>query len=209
RHLVQVQNALLLPVDQQDRGHMTINQTEHRRHRRAEVRVVLLITLRAAATTAFLFAAYYLAPVRARTPTEELLWLLVALAVFVAIVALQVHSIINTTHPRLRGVEALTMVVPLFLIVFARIYLTLSTYTPDSFSAQMNRTGSIYFTITVFSTVGFGDITPKADFARLIVCTQMLLDLVVFGAVAKLLLGAVQRNVAKRTAQTPPGEPTD
>jgi hypothetical protein len=188
---------------------MTINQTEQRRHRRAEARVVLLITLRAVATTAFLFAAYYLAPVRARTPTQELLWLLVALAAFVAIVALQVRSIINTTHPRLRAVEALTMAVPLFLIVFARIYLTLSTYTPDAFSAQMNRTGSMYFTITVFSTVGFGDITPKTDFARLIVCTQMLLDLVVFGAVAKLLLGAVQRNVAKRTPETPSGEPAN
>ena len=166
----------------------------------------MLIVLRAVATTALLFAAYYLTPVRARTPIQELLWLLAALAAFVAIVALQVRLIINTRHPRLRAVEALTVAVPLFLIVFARIYLTLSTYTPGAFSAHLNRTGSMYFTITVFSTVGFGDMTPKTDFARLIVCTQMLLDLVVFGAVAKLLLGAVERNIAKRRAESPSGE---
>src|SRR5438309_809365 len=110
--------TLPFPVDGPDRGHMTTNPTEQRRHRRAEAREVILITLRALATTAFLFAAYYLAPVRARTPTQELLWLLAALGAFVAIVALQVRLIINTKHPRLRAVEALTVAVPLFLIVF-------------------------------------------------------------------------------------------
>ena len=186
---------------------MTINPTDQRRRRRAEARIVALIALRAVVTTTLLFAAYYLAPVRAKTQLQELLWLGAALAAFVAIVALQVRLIINTRHPRLRAVEALTVTVPLFLIVFARIYLTLSTYTPGAFSAQLDRTGSLYFTITVFSTVGFGDISPRIDFARLIVCTQMLLDLVVFGAVAKLLLGAVQRNLANRTPEPPSAEP--
>ena len=117
--------------------------------------------------------------------------------------------IINTTHPRLRAVEALAVVIPLFLIVFARIYLTLATYTPDAFSAELNHNSSLYFTITTFSTVGFGDITPTTDFARLIVSVQMLLDLVVFGAVVKLLLGAVELNIAKRSADDPIIEPAD
>jgi hypothetical protein len=99
------------------------------------------------------------------------------------------------------------MAVPLFLIVFARIYLTLSTYTSDAFSSNLDRSGSLYFTITVFSTVGFGDITPKTDFARLIVSAQMLLDLVLFGAIIKLLLGAVQRNIATRTAEPSASNP--
>jgi hypothetical protein len=196
-----------MPSERQDRGHMTVDQAERRRHRRAEARVVMLVTLRAAATTTALLAAYYLAPVRANTPAQEVVWLLGALAAFVVIVALQVRAIINTTHPRLRAVEALVVAIPLFLIVFARIYLTLSTYTPDSFSAELNRTGSLYFTITTFSTVGFGDITPKTDFARLTVSVQMLLDLVVFGAIAKVLLGAVKLNIAKRNAGSPTSEP--
>ena len=109
---------------------MTVDQAERRRHRHAQARVVMLVTLRTTATTAVLFAAYYLAPVRARTPLQEVLWLLAALAAFVVIVAVQVRMIINTTHPRLRAVEALAVVIPLFLIVFARIYLTLATSRP-------------------------------------------------------------------------------
>jgi voltage-gated potassium channel len=167
----------------------------------------MVVGLRSAATTAALIAAYYLMPVRAKTPTQEVLWLLAALAVFAAIVAFQVRIILNSPHPWGRAVEALAVAVPLFLIVFARIYLTLSTYTSGAFSSNLDRSGSLYFTITVFSTVGFGDITPKTDFARLIVSAQMLLDLVLFGAIVKLLLGAVKRNIATRTAEPPGSNP--
>ena len=185
---------------------MTLDQAERRRHRRTQAKVGGTVALRAAATTAVLIGAYYLAPVRAKTQAQELLWLVAALAAFAAIIALQVRMILNSRHPRLRAVEALTVAIPLFLIVFARIYLTVSTATPGAFSANLNHNDSLYFTTTVFSTVGFGDITPKTGFARLLVSTQMLLDLVVFGAVVKLLLGAVQRNIAKRTTEPPTGE---
>ncbi len=50
----------------------------------------------------------------------------------------------------------------------------------------------MYFAVTVFSTVGFGDITPKGDIPRAIVSVQMILDLVVIGAVVKLLTTAAK-----------------
>ena len=51
--------------------------------------------------------------------------------------------------------------------------------------------------MTVFTTVGFGDITPKTDTARLIVSIQMLLDLVVLGAVVQLLIKATKTSLAR------------
>ena len=50
------------------------------------------------------------------------------------------------------------------------------------FTERLDHTRVLYFTITVFSTVGFGDITPRADLARIIVSIQMLLDLDILGS---------------------------
>jgi voltage-gated potassium channel len=37
----------------------------------------------------------------------------------------------------------------------------------------LSRTDALYYTITVFSTVGFGDVTPRADLARIVTMVQM------------------------------------
>jgi hypothetical protein len=47
----------------------------------------------------------------------------------------------------------------------------------------------------VFSTVGFGDITPESNGARIVISTQMLLDLVVIGAVVRLLVSAAKSGL--------------
>ena len=40
------------------------------------------------------------------------------------------------------------------------------------FGEPLIRSGALYFSVTVFSTVGFGEVTAKADPARLIVTAQ-------------------------------------
>ena len=97
----------------------------------------------------------------------------------------------------MRAVEALGSVIPLFLVAFATGYLSLSHASADTFTEQLDHTRALYFTTTVFSTVGFGDITPKTDLARIIVSIQMLLDLVIIGAVVRLLLNAAQAGLAR------------
>jgi hypothetical protein len=53
---------------------------------------------------------------------------------------------------------------------------------------------ALYFTVTVFSTVGFGDITAKTGTARLVVTGQMIADLVILGLAIKVIVGAVRRG---------------
>jgi voltage-gated potassium channel len=72
----------------------------------------------------------------------------------------------------------------------------------------LTKTGSLYFTITVFSTVGFGDITPVTDAARLVVSVQMIGDLLVIGIVVKLITGvAKHRAQATRAGSAGQGPP--
>jgi voltage-gated potassium channel len=67
-----------------------------------------------------------------------------------------------------------------------------------SFTEPLTRTDALYFTVTVFSTVGFGDITAKSEAARIVLIVQMLADLAALGAGARVILGAVQRGRQQR-----------
>jgi voltage-gated potassium channel len=46
--------------------------------------------------------------------------------------------------------------------------------------------------LTVFATVGFGDITPVTQLARVLVTIQMVVGLLTVGVIAKVVFGAVQ-----------------
>jgi voltage-gated potassium channel len=70
----------------------------------------------------------------------------------------------------------------------------MASMSADSFSEPLTRTDALYFTITVFSTVGFGDITAKTEPARLVVTAQMIADLVILGLAVKVIVGAARRR---------------
>jgi hypothetical protein len=139
---------------------------------------------------ALLLVAYYLVPL-ARHPHESIvLRLVAALVVFVAVLANEVRSIVNHDEPLLRAGVSMATVIPLFLVLFAWIYLSMSHSNPASFSSHLDRTSALYFATTVFSTVGFGDIVPKVDSARVVTMVQMGADLVVIAVVVRLIFGA-------------------
>jgi hypothetical protein len=73
----------------------------------------------------------------------------------------------------------------------------------DSFTHRMNKVGAMYFTVTVFSTVGFGDITAKTDLARTLVTLQMIFSLVVLGAIVKFFSSAVNVGLKRQSAKHP------
>ena len=88
---------------------------------------------------------------------------------------------------------ALATTVPLFLLLFASAYFAMATISPANFSTHaLTRTDALYFTVTTFSTVGYGDITAVSQSARLVVTVQMLLDLLALGLGIRVFVGAVQ-----------------
>ena len=79
-------------------------------------------------------------------------------------------------------------------MLFASTYFVLSHGDPERFTEPLSRSDALYFTITVFAAVGFGDISPLSETTRLLAAAQMLLDLVVLGLGIQVLLGAVRRG---------------
>ena len=70
----------------------------------------------------------------------------------------------------------------------------MATMSASNFGERLTHTDGLYFAVTVFSTVGFGDITAKTQAARLVVTGQMAADLVILGLAIKIIAGAVSRR---------------
>jgi voltage-gated potassium channel len=160
-----------------------------------ERRHVALAGLRAFLTGFLVVALYFVVPVTHHPRGFGILTRLgVGLAFFIAALAYEVRAILRADRPMLRAADAMALLIPLFLVVFSWTYLLMSMSNVRSFGGPLSRAEALYFTVTVFSTVGFGDITAKTDAARLVVTAQMLLDLVVVAVVVRLIFGAARQG---------------
>src|SRR6201989_951541 len=165
---------------------------------RARGKLVVGLLIRVTISATVLFAAYYLVPTKSSGEHSDLPWLILELAIFGVVVAIQVPTIVKAKYPKLRAIEALAVTVPLFLLIFSRIYLSNSLTDPAAFTSPLDNTTALYFTVTIFATVGFGDIVAQTNGMKLLVTLQMLLDLAVLGLAIKLLTSAAQRGVQRR-----------
>ena len=159
---------------------------------------IVRAALRALGSTVALVTIYYLLPLDHSSKWAAVTMLVIGLLVLIGLVTFQVRSIIASPFPALRALEALATSVPFFVLLFASTYVVMATISASSFSQPMTRTNALYFTVTVFATVGFGDITPKTDAARLVVTGQMIVDLIIIGLGARVILGAVTRGRQRR-----------
>ena len=157
-------------------------------------RTIVRAVLGAAGSTIALVAIYYLLPLDRSSEWFAVTMLVIGLVLLIGLVAFQVRWIVTSPFPGLRGVEALATSIPLFLLLFASTYVVMDTISANGFSEPLTRTDAVYFTVTVFTTVGFGDITAKTEAARLVVTGQMIVDLVTIGLAVKVIVGAAKRG---------------
>jgi hypothetical protein len=172
-------------------------------------RLIVRAVFRAILSTTVLVALYYLLPLDQPFNGSTLTRLTVGLLAFAGIAVWQVRTIVGSRYPAVRAFEALGLIVPFYLVLFASTYFLMERDSAANFSQPLTRTDALYFTVTVFTTVGFGDITAKSQPARVVVMVQMLVNLVLLGAGARILLGAVsrgqQRRLGRGGADGPPG----
>ncbi|HUE07160.1 MAG TPA: potassium channel family protein [Acidimicrobiales bacterium] len=144
-----------------------------------------------------ILGAFYALPFDHFSSERSILRLSAVVALVVAVFIWQIRRISVAELPELRAAEALGIIIAVFLVGFSIIYLSMSNANVQSFTQRpLSHTEALYFTISVFSTVGFGDITPKTDTARLVVSVQMLLDLAIIGVVVRMIFTAARSRIS-------------
>lgn len=164
-------------------------------------RRIVMIVARAAAVVLGVLALYGLVPVREETSTAVAAMAVAGLVVVAVVFARQLGRIGRSRRPVLAAIEALVLVVTLFVVLFAFLYVSLSAGNPDSFTQPVGKVAGIYFTVTILGTVGFGDIAAVADQARIAVTIQMVLDLVLIGVAVKVIGNSARRRVSRLASE--------
>src|ERR1700720_4118587 len=81
---------------------------------------------RATAPTVALVVIYYLLPLNHSSTWAAVTILVIGLVLFIALIAFQVRSIGRSRFPALRAIEALATSIPLFLLLFASVYVVMA-----------------------------------------------------------------------------------
>jgi voltage-gated potassium channel len=163
---------------------------ERRRGRRAAIRSLVRATVVAVAV----IAAYYLLPVRTRTDVGMALRIVLVCVALALVVAWEMRAVARAEFPRLRAIDALVSTVSVMVIAFAIVYLNMSQRHAEAFNTVLERTTSLYFTVTTLATVGYGDIHAQTDAARIVVMIQMVFNVAVIGTTVRAILGTARHR---------------
>jgi voltage-gated potassium channel len=161
-------------------------------------RIVAAASLRTIGTTALVVAVYFLVPMDRSFGLGTVIGLVLGVLALFAIIGFQVWKIARSDYPTIRAVEALALIIPLYVLFFASVYFLMNHANGASFGSPVSRVDGMYYSTTVFTTVGFGDITAKTEAARIVVTIQMMLDLVIIGLVVRLVVNAIKVGQRRR-----------
>ncbi|MFF5156035.1 potassium channel family protein [Streptomyces sp. NPDC000348] len=150
-------------------------------------------------------AAYFLLPVDDLGPRRPALsWTLFILAlVLVAVLLLRqvVHVLLGI--PNTRPGLVIPLLTSLSILVFATTYLALAQR-PGELVGLDTRLDALYFTLITLATVGYGDITPRGQTARLVTILQILYTFVFLTAAATALTHYLRTTLLRRGNHGPP-----
>jgi hypothetical protein len=167
---------------------------------------VIASIARVGLSAAVLFGAFALAPLDFRGRDVLGVRLAASVVLPMLVLGLQILAVARSPYPRLRAVEAVAISFPLLICLFASTYYGMGRANPAGFNEALTRTDALYFTVTVFATVGFGDIVASSQVARIAVTIQMVADLLLIGVIARVLLGTARQRRAALEAD-PTGRP--
>jgi hypothetical protein len=149
-------------------------------------------------------AVYFSVPVRTGQSTAR-----VVVGTAVTLAAIAVVGVVLFREERLRhagrstrlNALRLVLLLEVVMVLFALAYYHLAHDMVGQIVGIRTRVDALYFTVTIMTTVGFGDIHPVGQVSRALVAAQMVFDVAFIAAFAGLLRSSLsERAAADRSA---------
>ncbi|MER7489431.1 potassium channel family protein [Streptomyces sp. NPDC126497] len=150
--------------------------------------------------------AYFLLPLDGLGPHRPALsWTLFVLAL-VLVAALLLRQVLHVLLglPNTRPGLVIPLLMTLSILVFATTYLALARR-PGELVGLDTRLDALYFTLVTLATIGYGDIAPHGQAARLVAVLQILYSLIFLTAAATSLTSYLRTTLRRHGNPGPPG----
>ncbi len=150
--------------------------------------------------------AYFLLPLDHLGPRRPVLsWTLFAVVLtVVALLLLRQIRHVLIDRPDTRPGVVISLLIVLSVHIFSATYYALAKQ-PGEFTGLRTRVDALYFTVVTLATVGYGDITPRGQSARLVTVLQITYSFVFLTAAATALTQRIRDTVVRRTERDRPG----
>jgi voltage-gated potassium channel len=169
-------------------------------NRKALIRELIFTFFRTAALVLLI------ALILSRTPEEQnfqsvgvIIGMIVLASIYVLFFLRSIRAVQKSKFPNIRAGEAMLSSGILLLAIFASIYSEMSLQDSAAFTETLTPFSSMYFSLTILATVGFGDIAPVTVPARSVAMAQMVLDLVFIGVLVRVFTSVAKRSLASRS----------
>ncbi|WP_142214499.1 potassium channel family protein [Streptomyces sp. SLBN-118] len=143
--------------------------------------------------------AYFLLPLDSLGPDRPL----VSWTIFFAGLAVATYLLLRQIRdayidrPGAHPVIVIPVLMLMAVLLFSGTYYALAK-DPDSFQGLKTRLDALYFTVITLATVGYGDVVPLSQTARLVTMFQILYSFVILTAAATAVSRRVRRRAGER-----------
>lgn len=114
----------------------------------------------------------------------------------VPVVVHRTRSVLRSPEPFQDAVAAVAIVATIVVVGPASIYFSMAAET-GQFEGIVTKIDALYFTMSIVSTVGFGDVRAVGQGARLVTTLHIVFSIVVAGGSLRLLTWAARRRLAE------------